>query len=591
MMTEQTESSNRSFIIQNPNGVTPTKAKSKIKILIMEKDEENPYSQPEEMKLRSQIIGRSKSPNTRNETKNSANGDGLTKQEHPKEPEKQLSKGQFGLWTDPTMPTVYSMNSKNLRYILLDPPKKLGNNKYQILRPNKTLIYEGYLDENYNKVEKGRLYCSNGDIYEGLFQDDKKHGEGKLFFKFGGYYEGEFVNDEMEGLGQLFDKNGVQIYNGRFKKGFKDGWGIMLLNGNDWYVGDLSNDFRHGHGTLFLKNDCALEGNWESNRKHGEFKKYPRWYFDEKRTPTVDGIYEIIYFKQDLLTFSKPTRGKIQIISNDGTKKDAELPQAAIAKPIKEITFRFGIRITTEDMLTLEGSNPLGANIVNFYMKAIEAKYLENCAEGIWKGTQKKILFLDSDFFSELTADNIDAKEINYGKVEHRFKAYSTPQHTIFDEFDRILMIINKKGQHWLLAEIYCEHCNGEVTSISFNIYDSMANPTTDNPKEHPIMRHIVKFALAEINAKLNKKSEEYKHLEKLINEAKLTFMDVPQQRDLHNCGVFVSRFIQHLAAGKTKIEFEPRNMNAFRKEIANIIFGTYDNPLQLDRFEKLSSK
>ena len=586
MMTEQTQSSNRSIIIQNPNGVTPTKAKSKIKILSMEKDEENPYSQPEEIKLRSQIIGRSKSPNTHNETK-PAHVESV--QQHD-----PWSKFNIEIWNDPAATnTSYNKQRSNCIHILLDPPKKPGNNKYQILRPNKTLIYEGYLDENYKKVGKGRLYCSNGDIYEGLFQDDKKHGEGKLFFKFGGYYEGEFVNDEMEGLGQLFDKNGVQIYNGRFKKGFKDGWGTMLLDGNDWYVGEFSNDFKHGHGTLFLKNDCALEGNWESNRKHGEFKKYPRWYFDEKRTPTVDGIYEIIYFKQDLLTFSKPTRGKIQIISNDGTKKDAELPQAAIAKPIKEITFRFGIRITTEDMLTLEGSNPLGANIVNFYMKAIEAKYLENCAEGIWKGTQKKILFLDSDFFSELTADNIDAKEINYGKVEHRFKAYPTPQHTIFDEFDRILMIINKKGQHWLLAEIYCTHREGkgEVTSISFNIYDSMANPTTDNPKEHPIMRHIVKFALAEINAKLNKKSEEYKHLEKLINEAKLTFMDVPQQRDLHNCGVFVSRFIQHLAAGKTKIEFEPRNMNAFRKEIANIIFGTYDNPLQLDRFEKLSSK
>ena len=588
MMAEQTESSNKSIIIQNPNGVTPTKAKSKIKILSMEKDEENPYSQPEEMKLRSQIIGRSKSPNTRNETKNAANGDGLTKQEHSKEPEKQLFKGQFGLWTDPTMPTVYSMNSKNLRYILLDPPKKLGNNKYQILRPNKTLIYEGYLDENYNKVGKGRLYCSNGDIYEGLFQDDKKHGEGKLFFKFGGYYEGEFSNDEMEGLGQLFDKNGVQIYNGSFKKGFKDGWGTMLLNGNDWYVGEFSNDFKHGNGTLFLKNDCALEGKWVYGMKNGDFKKYPRWHFDEKKTPSTDSDYEISYFRNDTLIFPKTTDVKMQATSNDVIEKNAVISRQTTFRPIKEIITRFGIRITTEDLQTLEGTNTLGPNIVNFYMKVIESKYLELVFKNTLTEQIPRILFLESDFFSDLTSDNIDAEEINYRKVEHRFKAYSTPQHTIFDEFDRILMIINKKGQHWLLAEIYCEHCIGEVTSISFNIYDSMANPTTanpttDNPKEHPIMRHIVKFALAEINAKLNKKSEEYKHLEKLIEEAKLTFMDVPQQRDLHNCGVFVSRFIQHLAAGKTQIKFDPDNMNAFRKKICSIILGSYEDPLEID--------
>ena len=43
------------------------------------------------------------------------------------------------------------------------------------------------------------MHYKNGDVYEGEFAFDKKHGYGVLNIKDRGVYEGEWTNDQMTG--------------------------------------------------------------------------------------------------------------------------------------------------------------------------------------------------------------------------------------------------------------------------------------------------------------------------------------------------------------------------------------------------------
>ena len=44
-----------------------------------------------------------------------------------------------------------------------------------------------------------------GDTYEGMFLDDKYHGNGVFKFSNGTRYEGEFANGRFEGTGTFYE--------------------------------------------------------------------------------------------------------------------------------------------------------------------------------------------------------------------------------------------------------------------------------------------------------------------------------------------------------------------------------------------------
>ena len=80
----------------------------------------------------------------------------------------------------------------------------------------------------------GKLFCNNGNRYEGEFKDDNMHGQGKksdllndlliltlfntltgkFFYNNGDRYEGEFRDDWINGKGKKFDSNGKLIEEG-----------------------------------------------------------------------------------------------------------------------------------------------------------------------------------------------------------------------------------------------------------------------------------------------------------------------------------------------------------------------------------------
>lgn len=145
--------------------------------------------------------------------------------------------------------------------------------------------YEGFVNEENQPHGFGMMFYSNGDMYEGYFENGIKQGMGTMTFGSACIYIGEWDNDFMDGNGYMkwpmgdyfhgewkdgnpyygtkyflqpdapFDGSIEQrycIYTGTFDgAGLLSGWGIMRWPSGDYYIGQWENNMRSGWGTQY----------------------------------------------------------------------------------------------------------------------------------------------------------------------------------------------------------------------------------------------------------------------------------------------------------------------------------------------------
>ena len=162
----------------------------------------------------------------------------------------------------------------------------------------------------------GRMLWSNGTLYEGKYNFDRRHNvTGKVTFQNGDIYDGGWVNDRMEGSCTVIRKGVVikgqfiggvlsnfakieyadervyegdisnnaphgtgkmkwpdnAIYNGGFCEGIVDGMGRMAYSNGDIYEGNWENGSRNGRGTMIYANSkYKYEGEWVDDKRCGE---------------------------------------------------------------------------------------------------------------------------------------------------------------------------------------------------------------------------------------------------------------------------------------------------------------------------------
>ncbi len=102
--------------------------------------------------------------------------------------------------------------------------RKAGLDGYHTFKYDNGSVYEGGW-ENGKRHGRGTLKEANGDVYEGSWEADQKHGHGiyryadNYFYR---SYEGQWVNDEWCGYGKLTRKDGV-VEEGGWKNGLHHG--------------------------------------------------------------------------------------------------------------------------------------------------------------------------------------------------------------------------------------------------------------------------------------------------------------------------------------------------------------------------------
>jgi hypothetical protein len=113
----------------------------------------------------------------------------------------------------------------------------------------------------------------NGDRYAGNWANNKRCGKGKFTYADGGRYNGQWDDDMRSGHGVNIWANGNQ-YDGSWENNQQHGQGTFTYADGGTYIGEWENNMRHGKGTNKWPNGDRYEGFWQSNRKHGKGTLY-----------------------------------------------------------------------------------------------------------------------------------------------------------------------------------------------------------------------------------------------------------------------------------------------------------------------------
>lgn len=86
------------------------------------------------------------------------------------------------------------------------------------------------------------MFYKNGDRYDGLWLDDKPHGEGRMIYANGDVYEGMWFMGKRSGYGVLTKRNGDH-FEGHWVNDMREGQGSYFFSTkNQVFVGEWVND-------------------------------------------------------------------------------------------------------------------------------------------------------------------------------------------------------------------------------------------------------------------------------------------------------------------------------------------------------------
>ena len=130
--------------------------------------------------------------------------------------------------------------------------------------------FTGYLKNG--KPYEGKMTYTSGNVYEGSFENGKRHGSGKMSYTNGDVYTGSWLSDIRSGKG-FYTYAGGDTYDGYYQGGKMHGKGTYVWGKGKWagdrYVGDWVNGVRTGKGKITYANGTTYDGDWIDNKRTG----------------------------------------------------------------------------------------------------------------------------------------------------------------------------------------------------------------------------------------------------------------------------------------------------------------------------------
>ena len=212
------------------------------------------------------------------------------------------------LYTDMVNPNTFNKGSFNLFYFnspefFKIPQTEISGKKkfiyYVNNNPAKQATYEGEVNKlnqkhGFGKVKDdrtiqigmwrnntfsgwGRIINSNGQVFEGKFNNSVMSGKGVYKYK-DVLYVGDFDNGIRQGKGILYTKNFK--YDGQFNQGKIDGYGkIVFLEPNSEeceYEGFFKNNKIEGNGLMKWRNGNMYQGEMKNGKMNGRGRFIPK---------------------------------------------------------------------------------------------------------------------------------------------------------------------------------------------------------------------------------------------------------------------------------------------------------------------------
>ncbi|XP_066868479.1 radial spoke head 10 homolog B-like isoform X2 [Kogia breviceps] len=115
--------------------------------------------------------------------------------------------------------------------------------------------------------------------YKGDWVHNVKKGWGIRCYKSGNIYEGQWGNNTRHGEGRMRWLTANEEFAGQWEDGVQNGfgthtWFLKRIPYSQYplrnaYVGEFVNGYRHGHGKFYYASGAMYEGEWVANKKHG----------------------------------------------------------------------------------------------------------------------------------------------------------------------------------------------------------------------------------------------------------------------------------------------------------------------------------
>ena len=131
-------------------------------------------------------------------------------------------------------------------------------------------VYKGDVLDNTTRTGSGKLWGLGGDVYEGEWRENRKHGTGRHSLPDGAVYEGEFDYDRRHGHGRLFYPNG-DLYDGDWIEDNKHGRGRFVWSATGvTYEGEFHVGVIQGRGVMRYPDGSTFEGQYHDAKRHGK---------------------------------------------------------------------------------------------------------------------------------------------------------------------------------------------------------------------------------------------------------------------------------------------------------------------------------
>eukprot|EP00915_Cephaloidophora_sp_WS-2016_P006194 GHVH01008167.1.p1 GENE.GHVH01008167.1~~GHVH01008167.1.p1 ORF type:complete len:618 (+),score=109.95 GHVH01008167.1:227-2080(+) len=115
------------------------------------------------------------------------------------------------------------------------------------------------------QLQRNTFLYSNGDVYEGEFTANQKHGFGMYFYRNGDTYVGEWRHNKRQVVGTFIRQQDGLIYDGLWKGDLREGFGIQSQKDGTRYCGLYRKNVKEGPGVLVYGSGQLYSGIWHQN--------------------------------------------------------------------------------------------------------------------------------------------------------------------------------------------------------------------------------------------------------------------------------------------------------------------------------------
>jgi hypothetical protein len=200
-----------------------------------------------------------------------------------------------------------------------------------ILYENNGTVTKGKWENN-KRIETYETYNSNAGKFTGKLKDGKKYGKGQYYLQDGTIIEGNFVDDKLDGTGKITYLDG-SVYEGEIKDYKASGYGKTTLYGN-YHKGNYLNGLKHGTGAYVQTNGQTFEGEWSNGiQMSGKYYQQGKLIFEGNREDYIADIEKNhAEFKKHLTE-----RRNVTNAENEAKKNAEEIRQSNMSEEEKLI--------------------------------------------------------------------------------------------------------------------------------------------------------------------------------------------------------------------------------------------------------------